>query len=248
MRLTDGALRSLTLPSGAAQAEIVDEGCRGLVLILGARSMAWQVRFSRHGKRHRWVVGKYPAMSLAEARALASAAMLSVDRGEDPRAPVISTVAEAWAGFWAMKAPTLKRPDHDLACWRNHLEAHIGTLPLDSLPPLTFDALQVKWAAAGLGAGQSRPLRLLTGLQGWLLDRDLIAQRFLPRRVVRPAGRALPVLPVAAVQELLAWCEGQGTDGPSWPFWRSMPTGRPWFRLCAGMRSGMTICLGPPTG
>ncbi len=213
VKLSDGYVRAAVCPPGSTQIEVPDDAAPGLALIVGTRAKTWFVRFRLHGKRHRYALGRYPAIGLAEARALAAAALLKVDRGEDPRAPVVSTVADAWDAFWAVKALTLKHPDHDLSCWRNHIEPHVGTLPLDSLSPLVIDTLQVKWAAAGLGPGQSRPLRLLTGLQGFLMDRDLIAKRFVPRRVARPAGRPLPVPPVAVVRALLAWCEGQGAPG-----------------------------------
>jgi len=212
MRLSDGALRSMTLPPGAVQFEVPDEGCRGLVLVIGARSKAWQVRFSLNGRRHRYVIGRYPSTSLAEARAAASAAMLQVDRGEDPRTAT-TTVSQAWAAHWPRKAETLRHPDHDLAAWKNHIAPVIGAMDLADLSPLTYDRLVDAWRAKGLGPGQSKPRRVLLGFQKHLLARRLIDRPFVHSDVVIPVSQQPAIPPLDVVLDLWRWCEGRGAVG-----------------------------------
>ena len=141
MKLTDMIVKNASLPEGVVQEEIPDAGCRGLMLILGKTAKAWQVRFRLLGKRQWMPLGRYPAVSLVEARALASGALLKVDRGIDPGVADVGTVSAAWDGFWSLKAATLKHPAHDESAWRNHLQPHIGDLALDALSPAAFDRL-----------------------------------------------------------------------------------------------------------
>jgi integrase len=213
MRLTDAAVKAAACPPGRAQLEIADDACRGLVLVIGRRSKVWQARFSLAGKRHRMALGRYPATSLAEARAACSAAMLAVAKGIDPRADDLSSVASAWGAYWSVKKPTLKRGDEDGLSWDRHIAPVIGDLNLSDLTPVVFDRVQAHWVACGLGAGQVRPLRLLKGWQEWMLSRDLIAKAFIPRRVKTPECETHAVPPLGLVQDFLRWCETAGTPG-----------------------------------
>jgi Arm DNA-binding domain len=58
-------------------------GCRagtaGLTLIVWQSAQSWFVRFRFPGKRHRYDLGRYSAVNLDEARALAAAALQKVD-------------------------------------------------------------------------------------------------------------------------------------------------------------------------
>lgn len=75
-----------SLKPGAARREIADGGCRGLYLIAqptGARS--WAIRFRLDGKSCKYTLGTFPAVSLAEARRLAAAALAQIAQGTDPR-------------------------------------------------------------------------------------------------------------------------------------------------------------------
>jgi integrase len=213
LKLTDAAVKSATCPPGRAQLEIVDDACRGLVLVIGQRSKVWQTRFSLAGNRHRMPLGRYPALSLAEARAAASAALLAVAKGHDPRIDDLSGVAAAWAAFWATKKPTLKRGDEDELSWARHIAPIIGDLNLSDLTPVVFDRVQAHWVASGLRAGQVRPLRLLKGWQEWMLSRDLIGKAFIPRRVKTPECQTHAVPPLDLVKDFLRWCETAGTPG-----------------------------------
>src|SRR5262249_45182336 len=73
-----------------------DSGCRGLYLVLqpsGAKS--WAIRFRFDGKPCKQTLGSFPAVSLAEARRLATAALAQVAQGIDPRVARQKAKAEA---------------------------------------------------------------------------------------------------------------------------------------------------------
>jgi len=73
-----------------------DSGCRGLYLVLqpsGAKS--WAIRFRFDGKPCKQTLGSFPAVSLAEARRLATAALAQVAQGVDPRLEKRQAKAEA---------------------------------------------------------------------------------------------------------------------------------------------------------
>src|SRR5262249_43370968 len=70
---------------GAERREIPDGLLPGLYLVLqpsGARS--WAVRYRHHGRPCKHTLGPYPAIDLASARKLASAALRAVAEGRDP--------------------------------------------------------------------------------------------------------------------------------------------------------------------
>ena len=76
--------------------EIPDGGCRGLYIVSqpsGAKSFA--IRFRLDGKPCKHTLGSYPAVSLAEARRLAAAALAQVAQGTDPRTEKRQAKAEA---------------------------------------------------------------------------------------------------------------------------------------------------------
>jgi integrase len=80
----------------AVRQEIPDGGCRGLFLVVqpsGQRS--WAVRFRIDGRTAKHTLGGWPAVSLAEARHLAAAAMEQVAKGTDPRDEKRKARAEA---------------------------------------------------------------------------------------------------------------------------------------------------------
>lgn len=89
LRLTDAAVKRLKAPDGADRAEWWDRAQPGFgvrVSASGARSWVMIVRTLKAGAwvQQRVTLGKYPAVSLAEARALATEARTMAERGQDP--------------------------------------------------------------------------------------------------------------------------------------------------------------------
>jgi hypothetical protein len=111
MSLTSAAVKAARPRSCAYK--MADE--RGLFLFVaptGLKSFRWKFRFG--GKEQLLVLGRFPEISLTEARAMRDAARLQLDRGEDPRggadaAPDLDTF-EATARAWRMRRRARSRP------------------------------------------------------------------------------------------------------------------------------------------
>ena len=102
--------RSLTVASVACikppergQIDYFDKGFPGLALRVSyGGAKAWAYFYRLHGKLRRLSLGRFPAMSLDEARDAWRAARLAVDKGESPAhlrpttADSFATVAEEW--------------------------------------------------------------------------------------------------------------------------------------------------------
>src|SRR5262245_58489848 len=70
-----------------ARREIPDRACRGLYLVVQPSGLkSWACRYRVARKPVKLTLGSYPAVSLAEARQLAAAALVDVARGTDPAA------------------------------------------------------------------------------------------------------------------------------------------------------------------
>ena len=73
------------LKAEAARREVPDGGCAGLYLVVqptGVRS--WAARYRLNGKPAKLTLGRFPTISLAEARRRATAALRQVAEGIDP--------------------------------------------------------------------------------------------------------------------------------------------------------------------
>ena len=89
LRLTDPAVKRLKTADGADRTEFWDTATQGLGLRVsasGARSWVMILRVLQAGvwKQQRVTIGKYPAVSLADARQLALEARTRAEQGGDP--------------------------------------------------------------------------------------------------------------------------------------------------------------------
>src|SRR5215468_6867997 len=88
-------------PPDKGQIDHFDKGFPGLALRVsygGAR--AWAYMFRAHGKLRRITLGRWPAMSLSEARDAWREARKAVDRGENPARPKPADAFEAVMAEW----------------------------------------------------------------------------------------------------------------------------------------------------
>jgi hypothetical protein len=90
-------------PPKAGQVDISDRGYPGLALRLSyGGSKSWVYFYRLHGKLRRMSLGRYPGMSLTEARDAWRGARLAVSKGESPAhirpttADSFRSVAEEW--------------------------------------------------------------------------------------------------------------------------------------------------------
>ncbi len=70
---------------GPARREYFDRHARGLALrVSPTGGKSWVLLYRYHRRLRRWTIGRYPTLSLAEARELARAGLRDVERGQDP--------------------------------------------------------------------------------------------------------------------------------------------------------------------
>ncbi len=84
VRLTDRYLAALKTPTSGRH-KVLNEIQRGLSFRLQTSGAAsWNLRAMRSGQRVRVTLGSYPAVGIAEARAMARDTPSRIERGENP--------------------------------------------------------------------------------------------------------------------------------------------------------------------
>lgn len=84
LRLTETIIARLKPDVGKVQTEFTDAVMPGLLLVVGARSKTWQLRYSKDGVRRRVRLGAWPGVPASEARGKAAEFMSAVAGGADP--------------------------------------------------------------------------------------------------------------------------------------------------------------------
>jgi integrase len=113
MPLTDLTIRSLKHQKGK-QFDITDKGYPGLTLRLSTNSKAWVFIWRRRGKTHRITIGRYPDMTLAQARETWRNMRTAVAAGKIPVAPAkrkpgdFLSVSEKWLAIDQAKNRSVK--------------------------------------------------------------------------------------------------------------------------------------------
>ncbi len=70
---------------GPSRLEYFDRLVRGLALrVSPTGGKSWVLLYRYHRRLRRWTIGRFPTLSLADARELARAGLRDVDRGQDP--------------------------------------------------------------------------------------------------------------------------------------------------------------------
>ena len=74
-----------TVKPGRARREYFDENVVGLALRVSSSGIkSWVLFYRQHGRLRRWTIGRYPTLSLADARERARAGLRDALSGEDP--------------------------------------------------------------------------------------------------------------------------------------------------------------------
>jgi len=142
------------LKPGDKPYEVAVDRCRGLrvrVFPTGVRHFEYRY-MTDAGTRRRHRLGPYPGLSLADARAAATALAVGVTAGQDPageraaareRARTGDTLSELAESFWKASAKGLhggrKRPKRQITIekeqqwWRCHIEAALGGRRIEEL-------------------------------------------------------------------------------------------------------------------
>ena len=93
----------------------------------GRTSKSWVQRVRPNGRPTYIGIGRYPFVTLAEARKLALANAIVVSKGLDPRTGGVPTFAEALDRVLAIQAPTWRNPKSE-GQWRASLRDHAGPI------------------------------------------------------------------------------------------------------------------------
>jgi integrase len=208
----------------AERREIPDGLLPGLYLVIqpsGSRS--WAVRYRHHGHPCKYTIGRYPAIDLASARKLASAALRAVAEGRDPtqekkqarpaKADDIETVA---VQFIERHCNRSNRP-RTAAETAHLLEQHVlPRLRGRSVREITRrDILDVLDRVVDNGApiSANRTLAAVRKLFNWAVSRDIIA--------VSPCAGVKPPTPERARDRVLSddelvrvWRAAEKIGGP----------------------------------
>lgn len=150
-RLTETGIARLRPDVGKVQTEYTDALVPGLLLVVGMRSKAWQVRFSRAGVRRRLRLGSWPGVTVAEARAKASELLAAVAAGSDPLAQPEprgfgALVAEFQSGILPSMAEATRREWKRLI--RREISPRLGHLDLGD-PRAARRAIQAALSEVG---------------------------------------------------------------------------------------------------
>lgn len=201
MKLTDAKLRKLTergkhFDGGGLYLELTEAGGR-----------YWRLKYRIAGKEKRLALGVYPAVSLKEARELATQARQTIQGGSDPAEQRKAAKARgAKDAINTLRSVADEWLDHQSARWqpvtleriRSSLEADVlkslGTRPMASITPLEIMNAVKAVEARGAGEQAGRVLQRVKAIFRWAvihgrLDAnpmlDLVPGEILKPRQVR---------------------------------------------------------------
>ncbi|MGQ7262897.1 tyrosine-type recombinase/integrase [Vreelandella sp. V005] len=129
----------------------------GLYLMIPKAGAAyWMCRYTFAGKRRGMTLGKYPQLSLAEAREQVVETQKAIRNGTDPLAErrrdeqvTISTVHDLFDDWHQELEKRLKHPNIPKRVFERDIAPSIGSLTLDSVTPMDVRAIVRKVTSSG---------------------------------------------------------------------------------------------------
>ena len=216
LHLTDRAIKSLAVEQGVS--EFRDTSFRGFgIRVTDKGTKSFFVIYPVGGKRRRRGLGRYPLVSLAEARAKARETLVAVSQGEDPQEARESeqsglTFAEMADSFLEGYADA----NHS-AAWRREEERLLRKKILPTLGEKRAseitrrDVIDLLDVVAERGVALANRVRaVLSSIYNWALSRDLVEHN--PVVGVKKAGKERPrerVLSEAEIRHVWAACEDE---------------------------------------
>ena len=190
MKFTDAKVRNLK--PRASRYEVREDSGHGqgnLVLrVTPSGHKSFVFRFTLHGLDKRMTLGRYPAMSVAEAHAAASQARLDVEHGIDPAAKTVAvrvaerqapTFAELAELFMAQHARVKKRPASvagDAAKLKRDLLPAFGPHKAEAIERADVRTLLQGIVTRGAPIQANRTLALLRKIYNWGIGEDLVTR------------------------------------------------------------------------
>lgn len=175
------------LKAGTARREVPDGRCAGLYLVVQTSGVkSWAARYRLNGKSAKLTIGRFPTVSLAEARRQATAVLKKVEDGLDPAIEKRKTDTEA----------ADKKRDTVQACYdryTEHKKQRVRTLTWTATAGIFRREVLPEWGGRSVhdirrrdvmdlveNIAETRPIaanRTLTALTTfftWLMGRDII--------------------------------------------------------------------------
>ena len=180
---------------GPARVEHRDGHTRGLVLRvtpLGVKSWAVVYRRRSDGRKRRYTIGNYPAVTLTEARDRAQQVLAAIARGDDPAgetqtrraALTLERLADAWIERHGRPNKSPRALYDDLLMLKNDILPLIGPMKADEVSKRDVIAVLDRVVDRGARVRSNRVLAILRAIYRWGLAEDLVT--FDPTRGVRP--------------------------------------------------------------
>jgi integrase len=196
--------------------KLADE--KGLYLYVStAGGKSWRANFTVHGKQQTRTYGRYPAMSLADARKAHQQAKETPDTTTSATAPTFRDVAKEWL---LKHLPSLSNPKH-----RGQVEStlevyafpKIGNLPIDNIPrKLLTEVVQgIQTGSGGKVETAHRVAGRITSVFDYAQDAGHIdahpaanlTRVLIPRKVKKPMASIPPGEAGKLVQDILTYPE-----------------------------------------
>ena len=163
------------------QTDYFDEKVSGLALRVTSHGVkAWSLLYTEAGRKRRITLGRYPAVSLASARALALEA-----KAAGPHAPGPMTVTDLVESYIAKRAPSLRSGREMARRLRRDVAGVIGPVKLSDLH--RRDATRVIDRVVGRGANASMIFDNLRTVLRWAVARGELDHNPI-NGMVRPAS------------------------------------------------------------
>jgi len=182
--LTDLTLRKLAA-AGANRTEIWDSRVPGLgVRVSKAGTKTFILMFRHRGLKRRMTLGRYPTLTLADARDKAIDALRVVTAGSDPilqsqdhddASFQFATVVDAYVERHCKahnKASTARESERSL---KKHFVARWGKRDIRDIQPTHINEVLDELVEAGTPSEANHALGIIKTLFRWCVDRDLLA-------------------------------------------------------------------------
>lgn len=221
-RLTEVQVRAAKTLPGVAQVDLWDTSVRGLSLRVtanGVKTFSLKYRNAR-GKEKRIRLGRYPDMSLADARAAAMDYRARIARGEDPAAdkktpePEERTISSLIDEFVKRHASFNKSGKETERILRREVEPTFGTRDYRSITKAEMIGLIETITDRGAPVLARNTLAAVRKMFNWAVSRDLLDRSPCDR--VKAPGKAPKRERALAAEEVRAvWRAAQEIE---WPF------------------------------
>ena len=218
--LTDFTLRTLAQPK-RGQVEVWDARVPGFgVRVSHGGCKAFVLVYRFNGRPRRMTLGRYPTLSLAEARGLAHEALRAAALGSDPGTEKINArrtpAADDFDAFVSFFIDTYARPknrsaDETLRLLRREFVGVWGSRPIGEIGKHDVTAVLDRIMRAGKHTTANRSLAAIRKLFNWAVERGVLEQS--PCAAIRAPAKTATRDRVLADDELVAIWKGAAAMG-----------------------------------